>query len=113
MVSASLHFIHRLSRNILYATVDGPLIMLHIYIKPWCPWCVVALETLDALGCDYTPHDVETEPGAAEKVRQLSNQTRVPTMQAGEHVLADFGPEEIAPFLSKHGILPPQRPTAS
>jgi hypothetical protein len=34
-------------------------------------------------------------------------------MQAGEHVLADFGPEEIAPFLSKHGILPPQRPTAS
>jgi glutaredoxin len=87
--------------------------MLHIYIKPWCPWCVVALETLDALGCDYTPHDVEREPGAAEKVRQLSNQTRVPTMQAGGHVLADFGPEEIVPFLTKHGIHPkPHTPTS-
>ncbi len=80
--------------------------MLHIYIKPTCPWCVDALETLDALGCTYTIHDVYTEPGAAEKVRQLSRQTKVPTMEADGHVLADFGPEEIAPFLSKHGLLP-------
>lgn len=80
--------------------------MLHIYIKPWCPWCVEALETLDALGCVYTSHDVETEPGAAQQVRLISDQTRVPTMLAEDHVLADFGPEEIAPFLQKHGLLP-------
>ena len=80
--------------------------MLHIYIKPWCPWCVEALETLDALGCEYTSHDVETEPGAAQQVRLISDQTRVPTMLAGDYVLADFGPEEIAPFLQKHGLLP-------
>jgi glutaredoxin len=80
--------------------------MLHIYIKPWCPWCVEALETLDALRCDYTVHDVETEPGAAQQVRDISDQSRVPTMLAGDHVLADFGPEEIAPFLKKHGFLP-------
>lgn len=84
----------------------GSPMMLHIYIKPWCPWCVEALETLDALGCDYTTHDVETEPGAAQQVRELSGQTRVPTMLAGDHVLADFGPEEIEPFLKKHSLLP-------
>ncbi len=76
---------------------------LHIYIKPTCPWCVEALETLDAMGCAYITHDVFTEPGAAQTVKSISNQTRVPTMQAGDHVLADFGPEEIAPFLLKHG----------
>jgi glutaredoxin len=79
--------------------------MLHIYIKPTCPWCVVALETLDALKCAYTTHDVYTEPGAAETVFRLSKQTKVPTMEAGGHILADFGPEEIKPFLSKHGLL--------
>ena len=84
--------------------------MLHIYIKPWCPWCVEALETLDALRCEYTVHDVETEPGAAQQVRDISDQTRVPTMLAGDHVLADFGPEEIAPFLKKHGYLPAPDP---
>ena len=83
--------------------------MIHIYIKPTCPWCVVALETLDALGCAYAIHDVYTEPGAAERVRQLSNQTKVPTMEVDGHVLADFGPEEIAPFLRNHGLLDGKR----
>ena len=85
--------------------------MIHIYIKPTCPWCVVALETLDALGCTYTVHDVYTEAGAAQRVRELSNQTKVPTMEVAGHVLADFGPEEIAPFLRKHSLLE-GRPTA-
>ncbi len=88
------------------ATLVGSLKMLHIYIKTWCPWCEEALETLDALGCEYTSHDVETEPGAAQQVRLISDQTRVPTMLAEDHVLADFGPEEIAPFLQKYGLLP-------
>ena len=80
--------------------------MLQIYIKPWCPWCVAALETLDALGCTYTSYDVEENRAAADRMRLISGQTRVPTMEADDHVLSDFGPEEIAPFLKKHGLLP-------
>jgi glutaredoxin len=79
--------------------------MLNIYIKSWCPWCVVALETLDSLACSYVVHDLEKEPGATDRVRELSNQTKVPTLEAAGHVLADFGPEELAPFLRKHGLL--------
>jgi hypothetical protein len=37
----------------------------------------------------------------------FSRQSRVPTLRAGEHVLADFGPEELAPFFKKHGIQAP------
>jgi glutaredoxin 3 len=83
--------------------------MLELYVKTWCPWCVAAIETLDALGCTYTVHDVEKDPNGPATVRALSGQSRVPTMSAGNAVLADFGPEEVEPFLRQHGLLPPRR----
>jgi len=83
--------------------------MLELYVKTWCPWCVAAIETLDALGCTYTVHDVEKDPSGPATVRALSGQSRVPTMNAGTAVLADFGPEEVEPFLRQHGLLPPRR----
>jgi glutaredoxin 3 len=80
--------------------------MLDLYVKTWCPWCVAAIETLDALGCAYTVHDVEKEPGGAATVLAISGQSKVPTMSAGGAVLADFGPEEVEPFLRKLDLLP-------
>ena len=80
--------------------------MLELYVKIWCPWCVSAIETLDALGCAYTVHDIEKEPDGPATVRALAGQSRVPTMSANGAVLADFGPEEIEPFLRKLGLLP-------
>ena len=80
--------------------------MLDLYVKHWCPWCVAAIETLDSLGCAYTVHDLEKDPNGAATVRAISGQSKVPTMKAGEAVLADFGPEEVEPFLRKHGLLP-------
>jgi glutaredoxin len=79
---------------------------IELYIKSWCPWCHKAIHTLDDLGCVYTVHDVETEPGAAAAMLSFSGQSRAPSMRVGTHVLADFGPEEIAPFLTKLGLLP-------
>jgi glutaredoxin 3 len=80
--------------------------MLHLYIKTWCPWCVAAIEALDALGCSYTLHDVEKDSNGAATVRAISGQSKVPTMRAGGAVLADFGPEEVEPFLRKLGLVP-------
>ena len=82
---------------------------VELYVKTWCPWCVKAVEVLDALGCTYRVHDLEKEPGAAAAMLAFSGQTRAPSMQVGEHVLADFGPEEIAPFLTKLGLLAPHK----
>ncbi|NBV85705.1 MAG: glutaredoxin family protein [Verrucomicrobia bacterium] len=78
---------------------------IDLYVKVWCPWCVKAVEALDALACRYTVHDVEREPGAAAAMHAISGQTRVPTMQVGTDVLSDFGPEEVEPFLLKLGVL--------
>lgn len=80
--------------------------MLDLYVKTWCPWCVAAIETLDALSCAYTVHDVEKVPAAAAAMKAISGQSRVPTISAAGAVLADFGPEEIEPFLRKLGLLP-------
>jgi glutaredoxin len=65
----------------------------------------MASEKLDALGCTYRVHDIEKHTEAALEMRRLSGQTRVPTLSVSGKILADFGPEELEPFLRAHGIL--------
>jgi glutaredoxin len=72
----------------------------------WCPWCVRAWEWLDAHGYRYERHDVEADPAAMQEMVRRSGQRRCPTLVAGEHVLPDFGPEELAVFLKKYSIAP-------
>jgi glutaredoxin len=83
------------------------LMNLELYIKTWCPWCHSAVDELNRLGHSYTVHDIEADIAAAKDMLSFSRQSRVPTLRAGEHVLADFGPEELAPFFKKHGIQAP------
>lgn len=71
----------------------------------------MAIDALDSLKVRYTLADIEKDPGAATRMREISAQNRVPTLEAGHAVLADFGPEELEPFLRKNGLLP-ERPTA-
>jgi glutaredoxin len=78
---------------------------LDLYIKTWCPWCHRAVDELNRLGYSYTVLDIEADPQAAKQMVALSGQSRVPTLTAGQHVLPDFGPEELAPFFNKHGIV--------
>ncbi len=77
-----------------------------LYVKTWCPWCVAAIEALDALRVPYSIEDIEKNPQAASQMRALSGQSRVPTLDANGSVLADFGPEELEPFLKRCGVLP-------
>jgi glutaredoxin 3 len=76
---------------------------LELYVKIWCPWCVRAQQWLDAQGYSYQLHDVESDPTAYQRMITLSSQRYTPTLTInGKHVLADFGPEELAPFLHRH-----------
>lgn len=79
---------------------------LQLYVKMWCPWCVRAWEWLDAHGYRYERHDVEADPAAMQEMVRRSGQRRCPTLVAGERVLPDFGPEELAVFLKKYSIAP-------
>ena len=80
---------------------------LSLYIKHWCPWCVLARSWLDANHYEYTLLDVEKSPNDYEEMIRISGQRRTPTLVTAEGlVLPDFGPEELADFLKMHSIVP-------
>lgn len=80
---------------------------MKLYVKTWCPWCVMAREWLDARGFRYQIIDVEASAADYAEMIRISGQRRTPTLVtvAGE-ILPDFGPEELEVFLRKHSIVP-------
>ena len=80
---------------------------LKLYVKVWCPWCVMARESLDAQGYAYTLIDVEKSRADYDEMIRLSGQRCTPTLvTASGEVLPDFGPDELAVFLKKHSLSP-------
>jgi glutaredoxin 3 len=80
---------------------------LKLYVKVWCPWCVIAQEWLDERGYAYELIDVERSRAAYEEMLEFSGQQYTPTIVVDdEKVLPDFGPEELEDFFRKHSIEP-------
>lgn len=76
-----------------------------VYIKPGCPWCVEVIDYLKQGNYSFELVDVTADPAAFEEMRRLSGQSSAPTMTAGDALLADFGVEELVPFLEEKGWL--------
>lgn len=83
---------------------------LKLFIKAGCPWCDMAEEWLQANGYRYTAVDVRADAAAYDEMKRISGQHRAPTLQVGDLLLPDFGPEELARFLKKHSITPDAAP---
>lgn len=79
---------------------------LKVYIKPGCPWCVDVVAWLKKEGYRFELLDVTAHPDHFREMVALSGQGKAPTMTCGDLLLADFGVEEMIPFLEKHGIRP-------
>jgi glutaredoxin 3 len=80
---------------------------LRLYVKTWCPWCVMAQEWLDEHGYRYELIDVERSREAYRKMIELSGQRYTPTLVTDDDkVLPDFGPDELESFLKQHRIIP-------
>jgi glutaredoxin len=79
-----------------------------LYVKTFCPWCWLAKAELNRLGIHYRAINVSRDRAAFEELERISGQTFAPTLRVGEQVLADFGPEQVRPFLRKVGPLPPR-----
>ncbi len=75
-----------------------------LYVKAGCPWCIEAEDYLTQNQIAYTKREVRSDPAAMQEMVDLSGQTKAPTMKLGEAVLADFGVDELIPFLAQHGI---------
>lgn len=81
---------------------DKPLPIL--YVKPGCPWCVEAVSFLDEHGIGYLEKDVTTDIEARRELERKSGQTKAPTLDWQGDVLADFGLDELVPFLRRHNV---------
>ncbi len=76
-----------------------------LYIKPGCPWCddVIAFHKKKKVAVKVSV--VSGNPAAMKEMVELSGQTKAPTMDWHGEVLADFGVEELVPFLEEKGVI--------
>jgi glutaredoxin 3 len=77
-----------------------------LYSRQWCSWCMDAKEYLTERGYEFTEIDVGRDREAYDDMRELSDQIYVPTLVAGDEVLANFDTEQLEKFLNQHGIEP-------
>ncbi len=75
-----------------------------LYVKAGCPWCIEAEDYLRQNQIPYDRKEVRSDAAAMEEMVALSGQTKAPTMKLGDAVLADFGVDELIPFLAKHNV---------
>lgn len=65
-----------------------------------------AKEYLSERGFKFTEIDVGQDRDAYNEMVELSEQTYVPTLLAGDEVLANFDTDQLEKFLTEHGIQP-------
>ena len=79
---------------------------LTLYSRAMCSWCMDAKDYLAERGYQFTVLDVGRDRDAYEEMAELSAQTYVPTLVAGDEVLANFYTDQLEKFLNEHGIEP-------
>lgn len=76
-----------------------------LYVKTGCPWCDEVVEFLDGRGIACQKVTVSGDREAMQAMVDLSGQSKAPTMDWHGEVLADFGVDELVPFLKERGVL--------
>ncbi len=71
-----------------------------LYTKIACPWCAEAREVLARRGIGYDERVVTTDAAAFAEMLRLSGQTKAPVLDWSGEILADFGADELEPFLA-------------
>ena len=72
-----------------------------LYIKTGCPWCDDVIDYLDRQRIEVETIVVSGNREAMAEMVALSGQSKAPTLDWHGKVLADFGVEELVPFLRK------------
>jgi glutaredoxin len=75
-----------------------------LYVKTGCPWCHEVVEFLREHGVSYREQNVTTDRQALEEMQRKSGQTRAPTLDWKGTILADFGVDELIPFLRQQNV---------
>ncbi|ODT88755.1 glutaredoxin 3 [Phenylobacterium sp. SCN 70-31] len=56
-----------------------------IYTKPYCPYCIRALDLLDRKGVAYTEVEAAFDPEKRQEMMQRSGRTTFPQIFVGDH----------------------------
>lgn len=75
-----------------------------LYTKLGCPWCDEAVAFLDGHGVGYRLREVTADAGAFAEMQKKSGQTKAPTLDWNGKILADFGTDELVPFLRDRNV---------
>ena len=75
-----------------------------LYVKRGCPYCEEAEAVLNEKGIAFLKKEVLSDPQAMDEMREKSAQTKAPTLDWHGEILADFGVEELMPFLERQGV---------
>ena len=70
-----------------------------LYVKPGCPWCEEVEQYLRKRKIDVERVNVSGDRTAMDEMVALSGQSKAPTLDWDGEVLADFGVDELVPFL--------------
>lgn len=70
-----------------------------LYVKSGCPWCVEVEQYLKQHEIEVETVVVSGNPEAMAEMVALSGQSKAPTLDWEGEVLADFGVDELIPFL--------------
>ena len=75
-----------------------------LYVKTGCPWCDEVLDYLGTKAISFTKVTVSGDREAMQQMIDLSGQSKAPTMDWDGEVLADFGVDELIPFLRARNV---------
>ncbi len=78
--------------------------LLTLFVKTGCPWCVEAEEVLQRRGISYDRVDVLRDKKAFQYMKEISGQAKAPTLEWEDKILADFGAEELTEFLQENNL---------
>lgn len=70
-----------------------------LYVKIGCPWCMEVEKYLSKNNIDVETVIVTGNAEAMEEMIAISGQSKAPTLEWDGEVLADFGVDELIPFL--------------
>ena len=73
-----------------------------LFVKNGCPWCIDALAYFRNKSVDIEIIDVRSDPSKMPELIEVSGQSKTPTLQNREFVVADFDIDEFEDSMSKN-----------
>jgi glutaredoxin 3 len=76
-----------------------------LYLKTGCPWCDDVVAYFKKHKIEVHHRTVSGNREAMQEMVKLSGQSKAPTLDWYGEVLADFGVDELVPFLKKRSVI--------